>query len=441
MKKFYFVLVAIATTLAICATACSESPKMNEFEINTTNLDLSKSDKLCLLKDVASIITNAEDSKFVFDFAEMAVKETDRYECVYMDNLINFSTRSKNNLATLMLDEINMNRDKYSSIFDGTITRGDVMTLDELQNLEVEFYVPYSDNFEDIPEYITVGYHPLVQEDWTDGYQIGKDGTTKYVSYIDDEYAQQNLTVIVMPKESDETSGDLSLYDGVSTFVYVDPQNPNISVVPDTQSLPNGLIKENITDSNIIDEDDVLYTCVSALRVDGTDWMKFLQTKMRLAIYRASSDVVWKDGICEESGATFHKTISLTIPRKDCRDGVWYKRNMVFDDDWDLHETNQKIYFVTEHNFAGDISLNANVGIGIKNGKPYIDPTSLANVSIELNNGSILRVHNELIRKAVLANNVGDIGGGTRTIDDTQFAVRGYGIVDLVFTFNYTKIN
>ena len=57
MKKFYFVLAAIATTLAICATACSESPKMNEFEINTTNLDLSKSDKLCLLKDVASIIT------------------------------------------------------------------------------------------------------------------------------------------------------------------------------------------------------------------------------------------------------------------------------------------------------------------------------------------------------------------------------------------------
>ena len=69
------------------------------------------------------------------------------------------------------------------------------------------------------------------------------------------------------------------------------------------------------------------------------------------------------------------------------------------------------------------------------------DETSVVEATLTIGNHSILRAHNELIRKSILANNVGDLGGGTYSIDDTGFAIRRYGIVDIVFTFNYTKID
>ena len=65
----------------------------------------------------------------------------------------------------------------------------------------------------------------------------------------------------------------------------------------------------------------------------------------------------------------------------------------------------------------------------------------MACLNLSLKNNSKLRLHNELIRKSILANNVGDLGGGTYTIDDTEFAIRTYGLADVVFAFNYTKID
>lgn len=430
MKNFFYLFMVLTSSLII-------SCQNEENDVPEASVNKSEPTQLQLLKDVATVISVADNSKFIFDFAEMAVKEADRYECVYMDNIINTTTRGQQNLATLMLNEINANINDYESLYKREGTRSVEATIEDLESLEVEFYIPYNENFEDVPTEVTVGYHPLVQEDWTDGYLIREDGSKEYVSYIDDEYAKQNLTVIVMPKE-DNTQNEMAVTAEKSDFIPI--VGPTI-ITPITPSIPNGLLKQNITNSALIDEDDVLYTRIHALRINGTGWMKFLQTKQRLAIYRASSDIVWHENIYQESGATFHKAIYVEIPRQDCKDGVWHTGNMVFDDDWDLHETNQKIFFVSEHNASVDITLNATVGVGLQNGVPSVEASAEAKVSLSLKNNSKLRLHNELIRKSILANNVGDLGGGTYTIDDTEFAIRTYGLADVVFAFNYTKID
>ena len=430
MKNFFYLFMVLTSSLII-------SCQNEENVVPESNVNTSEPTQLQLLKDVATVISVADNSKFIFDFAEMAVKEVDRYECVYMDNIINTTTRGQQNLATLMLNEINANIADYESLNKSEGTRSVEATIEDLESLEVEFYIPYNENFEDVPTEVTVGYHPLVQEDWTDGYLIREDGSKEYVSYIDDEYAKQNLTVIVMPKE-DNTQNETAVTAEKSDFIPI--LGPSI-IIPTTPSIPDGLLKQNITNSALIDEDDVLYTKIQALRINGTGWMKFLQTKQRLAIYRASSDIMWTDDIYEKAGASFHKAIYVEIPRKDCKDGVWHTGNMVFDDDWDLHETDQKIFFVSEHNASVDITLDATVGIGLKNGVPSVEPSGNVSVSLSLKDHYKLRLHNELIRKSILANNVGDLGGGTYTIDDTEFAIRTYGLADVVFAFNYTKID
>lgn len=137
----------------------------------------------------------------------------------------------------------------------------------------------------------------------------------------------------------------------------------------------------------------------------------------------------------------FYVIVNIAIPRKDCKDRKWYVGNLFFDDDWDLHETNQKIFFVSEHNSGGDITLKRNVSVGLQIGVPSVEASAEVEANLTIGNHSILRTHNELIRKSILANNFGDLGGGTYCVDDTGFAIRRYGIVDIVFTFNYTKID
>ena len=161
---------------------------------------------------------------------------------------------------------------------------------------------------------------------------------------------------------------------------------------------------------------------------------------MKLSIYRASGDVVFaSDGSIVPSGSS-HKPISIAISRSDCKDKVWQTNGYIFDDDWDLHETNQKIYFVTEHNVNSDDSATATVGIGWKDGKFTVDAQLTAEVKVDFSGKSKLRVHNELTRKSILANNMDGLASGTHSYQGHDFAIRSYGIIDLVYVFYYTKV-
>lgn len=422
MKRIYFIFSLLSFVVASCQKNETMHDTINNIEINP---------ELHLLQDVAEVIRNANNHNFVFDMATMAVNEADEFESVYLNNLVSYKTKSAESLFDQMLEEINSIPNYYDGILNKVQTRSNTISEMELKDLDVEFYVPYPENFRNSQSNsVTVGYHPLVREDWTDGYKIYRDGKQEYIPRVDDEYAQHNLTIIVMPKDTSTYSQPIS-HDEIIEYLGI----------TDTKStINNGLITQNITQSDLIDEDDVLYTAVAGIRANGKDWLKFLQRKMKLSIYRASGDVVFaSDGSIVPSGSS-HKPISIAISRSDCKDKVWQTNGYIFDDDWDLHETNQKIYFVTEHNVNSDDSATATVGIGWKDGKFTVDAQLTAEVKVDFSGKSKLRVHNELTRKSILANNMDGLASGTHSYQGHNFAIRSYGIIDLVYVFYYTKV-
>ena len=127
----------------------------------------------------------------------------------------------------------------------------------------------------------------------------------------------------------------------------------------------------------------------------------------------------------------------IAISKKDLKASKWKDNvNYLFDDDWDLHEYNQKIYFASEHNMGGSAQkINTDVGIGYKDKKFTADLGFNVNLSFSLSRNSILREHNELTRKSILATNV------HQPNPHNGFTVRSYGPVDIVYNFYYTKID
>lgn len=116
----------------------------------------------------------------------------------------------------------------------------------------------------------------------------------------------------------------------------------------------------------------------------------------------------------------------------------WYEGNFIFDDDWDLHEYDQKIYFASEHNIGkASASVEAKVGVGYKDGKISGDYGFSINAEVIFGNHGINRANNQLTRSSILATNVNDMGSGLKD----GFAIRRYGIVELVFNFYYVNLD
>lgn len=255
-----------------------------------------------------------------------------------------------------------------------------------------------------------------------------RDGRKEYIERIDEDYAKSNMTIIVIPKDTT-----------IKTSVISDIEN--VSPTTKASNVSHTLLRANLLKSDIIDDDDILYTTVAALRVNGTAWLKFLQTKMKLSIYRVEGDVSFKaDGTIVPT-ATSHSPINIEIPRKSCRDGVWIEHHYIFDDNWKLHEANQKIYITTEHTSGnGSGSVTATVGIGWKDGSATVEANLTAEFTLNFNKHAIKRTDNELSRAAMLATNVENLGAGVYNINNTNFCIRRYSDLDIVYNFYYTLI-
>ena len=89
--------------------------------------------------------------------------------------------------------------------------------------------------------------------------------------------------------------------------------------------------------------------------------------------YRASGDIEFNaDGSLKPSGSC-HKPFVLAISKDKLEANEWVTGAFVFDDDWDLHEYDQKIYFASEHNTGStSAKVTANVGIGYRGSTPQL---------------------------------------------------------------------
>lgn len=419
MKQFIIILSVILIA------SCSKNAVPETGTYYDHNSDLSSTN---VLSEFASVLGNAGSSS-LFQMANFIQENDDIFETVYMESISGTQTKASDQLADAIIKEIESYSDLYPNISKlMSLTKS--QESNGLEELPVELYLPNNDVFDlNNEEYITVGYQQADTEDWTYGYKYSKTGDKEYVALIDESYLNENPTILVLPKDSTIYSRPIKV-DGSIKFPDRDTE----------KILPDGLVRENIKDSKIIREQDVLYTTIASLKADGKSWCGAISNKLKLAIYRASGDVVREsDGSLNSYGGTCHKVLLIAIPKSNLENGgTWLDNSYVFDDNWNLHEYEQKLYFVSEHNTTkGTAAFIANIGVGLKDGKVTGDLGCSVEVNIDFGKHSHMRTNNGLERKAILANNVSNLGSGQRN----GFAIRRYGIVDIVFNFYYTRID
>lgn len=415
MKKSIFIIMALASVLVACQ-------KENPVGINQeTTEETTVVPEAMLYNEVALLIGETQNGQAAFDLARMIKEADNEFETLSIDDISNTETKSVENIDFMrdLLDNLHRNAEKYPAILKQLgSTKANIQELDDLKKLDVELYMPESDRFtlEHIQD-ITITYDPLIREDYSDGYKYNlTTGEKEFINRVDETYMEENPTIIVLPKDN---------------TVYTKSVK--------TAEISNGLIKQNITNSALIREQDILYTTVQSIRVNKSakGWCGAISNKLKLAIYRASGDVEFLDNGELKASGRCHKPILIAISKKDLKASKWKDNvNYLFDDDWDLHEYNQKIYFASEHNMGGSAQkINTDVGIGYKDKKFTADLGFNVNLSFSLSRNSILREHNELTRKSILATNV------HQPNPHNGFTVRSYGPVDIVYNFYYTKID
>mgnify|MGYP004447547713 CR=1 FL=1 len=382
-----------------------------------------------LLNEVSSLIPNAS-ADVAFDFISLIQHNADEFETIYPSFVFSPETKGSSAFISTIIDEVSKNPLQYpilSNVCLGTKSGVD----DYWSELPVEFYFPNSKSFDvDAEEYLTIAYPSKETEEWTDGYKYDRMGNKMYVPYIDESYLEYNMTLIILPKDTTDyvkplTEEEIQLYlakqSGITTKA----------------DLPNGKISSNITNSSDIAEEDILVTTVAAIRVHGTSWCGSISNKLKLAIYRASGDVVFNaDGSLKPSG-TCYKPFVIPISKDNLKANAWIEGYYIFDDDWDLHEYDQTLYFVSEHNTGKkSADLTASVGIGYKDNKPSVEMSVKADVNVSFENHSTMRQYNQFTRVSRLANITTDLGSGTYK----GYTIYSHGIVDLVFNHYYTDI-
>ena len=367
--------------------------------------------------------------KPVFTIAESIQVNGDCFETIYPRNFFSGSTKAHEGFSCSLENEIYSNGYKYPTLatYFASTKGGD----NSPSSLPVELYMPNSNSFDiEKEDNVTIAYQRPDTEDWTDGYCYYRTGDKKYIPLINEEYLRSHMTIIILPADTTEYTKPLSEEELAQ---YIEKQKG----IKTKSLVSGGLITTNVTNSAAVGEEDVLTTTVAAIRVNGTSWCGLISNKLKLAVYRASGDLEFNsDGSLKPSG-TCHKPFVMAIGKDSLRNFDWVTGYYLFDDDWDLHEYDQKIYFVSEHNIGSELKdITTRVTIGYKDDKPSVEIGGSANVTMHFTGYSVRRVDNQLSRAAALANITNDLGAGLYN----GHTVYRYGLADVVYYHYYTDI-
>ena len=381
-----------------------------------------------IMNEMSMAITKSGEQT-PFELANKIQKDGDVYETIYPSSLFSPTGKASNSGVNCIVEELINNTEQYpytKRFLYKTATK----STDGLYSLPIEIYMPYSHSFNvEEEDYITVACQRPETDEWTDGYVYSRTGEKKYVPLIDENYIKNNMTLLILPADTTAYSTPMS-EDEINS--HLDKE----SILLTKSGLPDGLITSNITNSANIDENDVLLSTVAAIRVKDSSWCGAISNKLKLAIYRASGDLEFNSDGSLKPSASCHKPFLIAIGKDQIRNKVWIDGNYLFDDDWDLHEYDQKIFFISEHNIVLKCGTGtAKVTIGYKDGKPSIEAGATASVEASFT-GGILRQHNQFTRKSMLSNINNDIGSGLHD----GHTIFSYGNVDMVFHYYYTNI-
>lgn len=464
MKKTYQLVAIVACVLAICSCEKQGPSVISSSEVTPleNSTVASRAEFSSLLEKVLSEESAAES------IAALILENGGVKQSLTFDEILELKNGSDVRTAGLsrtfcnaVVSEITSNTAKYPIASERTavLTKGGDLTDEDLKNLDVELYIPYS-RYHDAGETdeITVIYTPEDElATVVDGVKVNTAGERSYVGFIDDEYTRKNLTLAVLPKDTTEYTpvmtdeeltkelegkfGKIRDDDMMSLFrpdgggSGSDSGDDSGNGSEDDSAEPQ-LITFNINDSESISEEDILYTNLARIRVRNSSWCGLVSNKLKLAIYRTSANYQTDENNIPRAVEDHHKIGTFVIWKDNMGDGddKWHTINAIFDDDWDLHEYDQEIFLCSEHNLRmASAEMSGTVTLGYSEEKGFCAEAG-PSVSFSFDaNASKLRANNELTRKSILATNMSDMGAGTCTIDGHKFAVRNYGgVVDLV---------
>lgn len=451
MKKNTFISILLIG-LSLSITSCqkeSESGSSTPSEtVSTDALPKEDQNKLAFYRETANLLNEIFKSEEVKKSMINAIKnEGGRYGAVALSDIVQMDLHSNHSASISTLKraidmEISRTPNKYASLsnfvkdvrLSNTTKNGA-----EINPMDVEFYIPYSELFSS-EEDLTVTYDPIIRDDWNEGTLYTSQSSPKYIERVDDEYSKKNQTLLILPvDQTPESAYSSSVVDMNGKFIY---DNPLIGEIAPAgyNYVYKGLLKSNMLNSQAVGTKDILLTTVPAIRVNSTAWCKFFGTALKLAIYRASGDIVYEENGTLRPTAGVHKPIYVKIPKTDINRRNWIPIGILFDDNWTVAEYEQYLIFCSEHNEGSyDVTFNSAVKVGLKDNKISFEAGAEVGFTVNIGLHSITRLSNQLSRTSALVNMVGDRGAGTYTISGTDYTIRRYGIVDMVFNYYHTK--
>jgi hypothetical protein len=308
------------------------------------------------------------------------------------------------------------------------------------QNLSV--YFPYEENF-DLANETTISFtwDPMTNQPSNSGFSIPLSQLTssKFITEaltpvmsIDDSYAYNYPTLIVFPNLG-----------GGSTI-----PKPTPDPLPKGNNPPwgfqgwEGFLTFNVDHTKIMDA-DILKVNIPKIRL--MEHLGTFFTPTTITIVRSSANLVTDASnnlvfpLTSDSKQLVYK---MNIKRKDARNHNWVDANILWDDDWNMSEAEHNLTWASHHTFSGSLSASGNVKLGYDQVKKEVtwEPKVDIAFSVQVGNNCKLRYNNNVSRRAILTQVVGDTGAGTYTDNGTAYSVRTADKMQYYFKPYLTKI-
>jgi hypothetical protein len=259
------------------------------------------------------------------------------------------------------------------------------------------------------------------------------------IDEISDDYAYKNATLIVRPYEPEDIYIDQDLNYSTTTYITNTPLPPSWAF----QGW-QGLLTFNVDYTKIKDE-DVLRVSIPKIRLTEHLGTIFTPTTITLVRSNAILETNRLGNLIEPlKSESFHVIKRQNVLRRHARNQTWVDMNATWDDDWNMHESIHYLTFASHHTFAGSVKVSGDVGLSYDKTTNKVVPNMdiKFKVSDDTNIGNNVRVrhNNEVSRRAVLTQIVGDIGHGTYNDNGTNYAIRTAGQLQFYFKPYLTKI-
>ncbi len=459
MRKVYFLLLSGGLIFSSCERDTNLN-QADELTLPATHIPSTNSmkdfSKLLgsILKEkenrefLVSLIKDRNDNSEAITINAFLGRNISNEELKLLDNSYHLGkTISANSVKKSISRELLDNLDQYPFIkarfkeknLDNTGKNVDAVYEEYLEfyaNQNLDIYFPYEENFDLSKEHeVTLTWDPLTDQDWNEGFISDIDGDFELVPIdnITDDYAYENATLVVRQAGfiGSEIVTDRSFYTPVQN-------NPPSWQFQGWQ----GFLTFNV-DHTKIKEDDVLKVIIPKIRM--MEHLATVFTPTTITITRSSANLVTDANnnlVFPLSSDSKLLATKFNIKRKDARNQRWVDTNILWDDDWDMHEVDHNLTWASHHTFSGSLNINGNVKLGYDVVKKEVtfEGKLDAPFSVRVGGNCRLEYNNNISRRAVLTQVVGDGGFGVYNDNGTLYAIRSAGKMQYYLKPYLTKI-